>query len=186
MKAKAITRMEFDAIADDAFRDLTKQFVRGDIETLRVAFERTGAGSHAWRAWRLARAVRMNPPAWVMNYIDDAAKSIESAETAADIAQAFRLMNPKGGDELMPKNADRQRFNDESLLPAYRAAVHRMNLAKAADLAALRAAGKTWLAESFESAPKSKAAIREMLAKRFGIPSGEAVRQRLRSLGEKV
>ena len=47
------------------------------INAYRDAFEASGNGLFAWRAYKLSRRAKVDPPTWVLEYMDAVAKSLE-------------------------------------------------------------------------------------------------------------
>lgn len=175
LRSWQLTRARFDALPDDTARALAQMMAQHDLTSLRAAFDETGAGLHALRAWRATRATALPLPEWVAEYIDRAAAAADDASTTAEAAQAFALAHPGGGPSRAPAQADEQMNARQSLRAIYESECARIGNGNA-------------------TAPTSKADVLRRMAGEFAATlSGEtekqrigALRQRLRRLGVKV
>ncbi len=62
-----------------------------------VPYLKTGNPIHAWRAYRVARALGVCQPTWVLDYFDRCADKVVDATDNAQIASALGLAQRKGG-----------------------------------------------------------------------------------------
>jgi hypothetical protein len=71
-------------------------------------FRHTNQGEHAWRAYQLARDAQLPIPAWVLDYLDAAAKPLAAGPSAKEAMRVLRLASGKrGGRHRSADTADR-------------------------------------------------------------------------------
>lgn len=104
----------------DTDRQIAAELDQLLIEDLHEAYTRTGNGAHAWTAWSIAREHEIDPPEWVLEFIDQCAKSLAQADSTAAAATAVGFLHHKGGDSHGNAHSDDQRAAQDLVL-AYQA-----------------------------------------------------------------
>ena len=105
---------EFDTL-DETSQKVEQAFVREEVEELRQTWERTGNAAHVWRAYRLLRETWRPVPAWILDYMYDAAGKLSAASTPQEVTEALGYKGTHKGNT----KAQEQYLDTAELLQIY-------------------------------------------------------------------
>jgi hypothetical protein len=72
------------------FAPLTRKVTLGRVRLLRRLYRESGSALYVWEAWTVARAAKLETPAWVAEYLDGCAQRLLDLATRPSEKRVFR------------------------------------------------------------------------------------------------